>query len=119
VKNMMIKKTLVLAALLAVSAASQAATAICAGKINAVSSHNPGGLYVVMEGVNVVKYCDFDNQQFRTNPTNCLHMASVMNSALVNNKTVTVYIDNAPTTACSSIVSWFHADVRYFAMNRL
>lgn len=101
-------------ALGSVSAGALADTAVCTGKITAMSSHAPGGLYLAIEGVNVFKVCDFDASQFNLSPAACKHIAGLAMMAFALEKTVHFYVDNAPTTACSSIPSWHTSNTRYF-----
>jgi hypothetical protein len=94
-----------------------AATAVCSGPVLEVGNHAPGGLYVrLADAGGIMKICDFNVTWFRTTPADCKQHLATAQLALATGKTVSVYVDNAPTTACSSIVNWNGYDVRYFGI---
>lgn len=97
-----------------VSAGALADTAVCTGKITGMSSHAPGGLFLSIEGVSLFKVCDFDASQFNLSAAACKHIAGLAMMAYAMEKTVHFYVDNAPTTACSSIPGWHVSNTRYF-----
>ena len=100
----------------ALGSTAEADTAVCQGRISSMASHAPGGLYLQIEGFtwNFFKVCDFDASQFDISPANCRHIASLAELAFATGKQVIIYVDNAPTTACSSIPNWHTSNTRYF-----
>jgi hypothetical protein len=92
--------------------AAHSATAICTGPVNFINNHVPGGLYTGIADSGVMRLCTPGATFFRTTAENCKHYISMLSIAFAMNKNVTVYVDNAPTTACSSVPNWFDADVR-------
>lgn len=104
--------------LLAVSAwSTYAATAVCSGPVIEVGNHVPGGLYVrLADAGGILKLCEFNATFFRTSPTDCKQYLATAQLALTTGKTISLWVDNAPTTACSSIPNWSSADVRYFSI---
>ena len=106
------------ALLLGVSPAVFSATAICVGPVSFLSNHVPGGVYVAVGGSGTMRICSLTATLLRTTPENCKHYVTMLSLALAANKIVTIYVDNAPTTACSSIPNWFDADVRYVHVTR-
>lgn len=97
---------------------AHAATAVCTTTVSYLANHAPGGVFVQLTGYNIWKVCDLDAQFFRTTPANCRHIFAMLSVAFTQDKTVQVYVDNAPSTDCSSIGSWFDADVRYVRVDR-
>lgn len=106
--------SLAVGAMLAGAGMAHADTAVCTGKITNMASHAPGGLFLSLEGTNLFKVCDFDASQHGISPAACRHFAGLAMMAFTTEKTVVIYVDNAPTTACSSIPSWHTSNTRYF-----
>lgn len=100
--------------------AANADTAVCTGKLTTLANHVNGnnGLHVVVGNSNIIRVCSFTATQFTVTPEDCRHMASIAALAYATGDTVTFYIDNAPSTACSSVPAWHAANTRYFAMNK-
>ena len=94
------------------------ATAVCVGPVSFMSNHVPGGVHVAAGGSGAMRICSLTATMFRTTPENCKHYVTMLSLALAANKIVTIYVDNAPTTACSSIPNWADADVRYVHVAR-
>jgi hypothetical protein len=115
-----------LATLLALGAAlcgatmAHADTAVCTGSLTTVGNHANGinGLYVIVAGSNQIRVCSFTVTQFSVTPEDCKHMASIAALAFATDASVTFYVDNAPSTSCTSIPAWHVANTRYFALNR-
>jgi hypothetical protein len=99
---------------------ANADTAVCTGKITTLGNHVNGnnGLHVVVGNSNIIRVCSFTTPQFTVTPDDCKHMASIAALAYATGDSVTFYIDNAPTTACTSVPSWFMANTRYFAVSK-
>ncbi len=112
------KKLICFAILSLISAFAFSATAICEGKIAALSNHVPGGVHVSLEGKNVIKLCNPEQQLYRTTPENCKQIYSMAAMAFAADYEVLFYVDNAPTTSCSDIQSWHAADLRYFVVQK-
>lgn len=106
------------AILLTLPPAVFSATAVCTGPIHAVSNHVPGGVYVRVADSDIMRICVPGAMSFRTNAENCKHYLAIAMLAVATGKAVTIYVDNAPTTACASITAWHDADVRYFHIVR-
>lgn len=102
------------------STAVAADTAVCTGPVSTVAHHANGlnGLYVVVGSSNVIRVCSFTATQFTVAPEDCKHMASLAALAFATDTAVVFYIDNAPSTACSSVPAWFTANTRYFALQK-
>lgn len=99
---------------------ANADTAVCTGRITTLGNHVNGnnGLHVVVGNSNIIRVCSFTTTQFTVTPEDCKHMASIAALAYATGDSVTFYIDNAPTTACSSVASWTAANTRYFAVSK-
>lgn len=95
---------------------ASAATAVCTGRVLMIGNHTPGGLYVQLQGMNMIKFCDFDASQYSVTPNSCRHFASLAAMAYTMEQRIHLYIDNAPTTACDSMWNWFVADTRYLQL---
>lgn len=109
--------TIAFAAALSTSSAF-AATAQCVGKVTEIGNHVPGGVYVRVAAAGITKICDLNAVYFRTTPADCKqHLATAM-LAFATGKTVSLYIDNAVTTACTEtgVPGWSGSDVRYFSI---
>jgi hypothetical protein len=95
-----------------------AATAVCIGLVSEVGNHLPGGVYVQVADGGLTKICDLTTTQFGVTAANCKQHLATAQLAVATGKTVSLWIDNAPTTACSSIVPWSISDTRYFAIRK-
>jgi hypothetical protein len=95
-------------------------TAVCTGTLTTLANHANGGngLYVVVGSSNVIKVCSFTATQYTVTPEDCKHMASLAALAFATDAAVVFYVDNAPTSACSSVPAWFGANTRYFALQK-
>lgn len=93
-----------------------AATAQCVGLVKEVGNHVPGGLYVSVADSGHTKICDLNVVFFRTTPADCKQHLATAQLALATGKTVSLWVDNAPTTACASITTWGSSDLRYFSV---
>lgn len=95
------------------STAVQADTTICLGKVKAISIHKPNNLYVSVGDSELFKICSLQDTYNSTSPEGCKAIFSLISSAKAMQKDIKIYVDNAPTTSCSSITKWFSADVVY------
>lgn len=106
-------RALVLCACLMGVTPLQAATAVCTGAVTAFASHVPGGVYVGVAEAPLMRVCVPGTTLFRTNSDNCKHYIAMLTLAFAMNKSVSIYIDNAPGESCASIPPWYDADVRF------
>ncbi|MEC4729053.1 hypothetical protein HWQ46_26425 [Shewanella sp. D64] len=90
-----------------------AATAICTGKVDRLAYHQPDGLYLRVADSGIMKVCNPQVKFYRTSPESCKLIATLATTARATDKSVQIYIDNAPGTNCSSITNWFSADIRF------
>ena len=100
------------------TSSAYAATAQCVGKVTEVGNHVPGGVHVRVAAAGITKICDLNALYFRTTPADCKqHLATAM-LALATGKTVSLWIDNAVTTACTAtgVPEWSGSDVRYLSI---
>lgn len=95
-----------------------AATAICSGTIASSAFHQPDTYYLSVGGSKTIGLCSPDVQHFRISPAGCKTLIAMAEAAAAQGKSVIWYIDNAPTTECSSVVDWHKADTRYFGVTR-
>lgn len=95
-----------------------AATAVCTATVAAVAWHAPGGVFLQLNGFTLWKVCDMDAQFFRMSPASCRQLFAMLSGAFAQERPVHVYVDNAPTTDCSSVTSWFDVDLRYVRVDR-
>ncbi len=100
-------------ALIITSASSNADTAVCTGAVSRLAYHAPDGLYLAIGSTNIIKVCSPQVQFYRTSPESCKLIASIATTARATRKELKIYVDNAPTSSCSDITSWFGADIRY------
>ena len=114
----MMRKYLALA-LLAVSTpfAAFADTAVCQGKITTIGNHANGLSFAIGTG-GMIRVCSFTAAQNGVSVEDCKHMASVAALAFASDANVVLYVDNAPTTACSSIPGWHVSQTRYLGVER-
>lgn len=114
----MMKKNLALALLaIATPVAAFADTAVCQGKITTIGNHANGLSFAIGTG-SMIRVCSFTAAQNGVSVEDCKHMASVAALAFAADSTVTLYVDNAPTTACSSIPGWHIAQTRYLGVEK-
>ena len=92
-----------------------AATAICTGQITQISYHIPDGLNIKIGAASQVKACSFNVKQFRVTPESCRAMAAMAIAARTVGASVTLYVDNAPTTNCLDIPGSHVSDTRYLS----
>jgi hypothetical protein len=92
---------------------AQAATAVCTGAVERIAYHQPDGLYLKIADSGIMKVCDPQQAFFRTSPESCKLIATLATTARATDKQIQIYVDNAPDANCSSIPSWFGADVRF------
>jgi hypothetical protein len=100
-------------AALLMSANVFAETAVCNGPVERLSHHEPGGLYLKVAGSGIMKICDPQVQHSVTTPENCKMIIAMAMMARSQSKNLIVYVDNAPTTACTEIPDWHEARVRF------
>lgn len=106
-------RVLLFIALITISASTTAATAVCTGTVSKFAYHAPDGLYLAIGSSNIFKVCSPQVKFYRTSSESCKLIASIATTARATGKELQVYVDNAPTTSCSSITAWFGADIRY------
>jgi hypothetical protein len=113
---MFFRRVLLTTLLLLASALSTnvlAATAVCTGKVERLAYHQPDGLFIKLSSTNIIKMCDLKAQFYRTSPESCQLIASLATMARATDKSLQIYVDNAPEANCLSMVSWFSADMRF------
>jgi len=106
-------KNLILFLISALSLSVAAETAICTGKVEKIAYHQPDGFYLKLGGSGIMKICDPQTKVYRTSPESCKLIVSLATTARATDKSLQIYIDNAPGTSCSSITAWHSADVRF------
>ena len=115
-----LSRNLALAITICAAPLASADTAICTGPLTLVANHANGinGLYVAVGSSNSIRVCSFNVTQFTVTAEDCKNMASIAALAFATQDPVTFYVDNAPSTACSSIPALFVANTRYFAVSK-
>lgn len=96
--------------------AGHAALAVCTGKIESITSR-PGYVYVKLDTINEMAMCSVDVQFFRYSPASCKDLKSNVMLAFATARSVTAYVDNAPTGDCSSITPGHNADIQLLLVN--
>jgi len=90
-----------------------AETAVCTGSVEKIAYHQPDGFYLKLGGSGIMKVCNPQTKYFRTSSESCKLIASLATTARATGKNLQIYVDNAPSTSCSSITDWFGADIRF------
>jgi hypothetical protein len=105
---------------LAMPIAAVADTAVCIGKISTIGNHGNGqnGLSIAIGTNNMIRVCSFTATQFSITAEDCKHLASIAATAFAMDTNVVLYVDNAPSTACSAIPGWHLSNTRYFATEK-
>jgi hypothetical protein len=105
---------------LAMPIAAFADTAVCTGKISTLGNHGNGlnGLSIAIGTNNMIRVCSFTATQFSVTAEDCRHLASIAAMAFAMDTNVVLYVDNAPSTACSAIPGWHVSNTRYFATEK-
>jgi hypothetical protein len=112
------KKNLIVALLaIATPVAALADTAVCQGKITTIGNHANGLAFAIGTG-NMIRVCSFTAAQFGVSVEDCKHMASIAALAFASDANVVLYVDNAPTTACSSVPGWHISQSRYLGVEK-
>ena len=106
-------KVLFFVALIFISVSANSATAICTGTVTRLAYHAPDGLYLAVGNTTIFKVCSPQVKFHRTSPESCKLIASLATMARATGKHLQIYVENAPTTSCADIKSWFGADVRF------
>ena len=99
------------------TSAAYAATAVCQCRVIEVGNHVPGGVYVRVADAGITKICDLNVAYGRVTPADCRQDLATAQLAFATAKQVSMWLDNAPTTACASVPSWsVGMDLRYFGL---
>ncbi len=100
-----------------VSQQSLAAQAVCVGPISQITQSNGKVIIFVGAGSQIgINICSLDTTMNLTTPAQCKSYLNQIYLAYALQKTVDLWIMNAPTTSCSSITNWFAADVQIIQM---
>ena len=110
-------KTIILTSLL-IPSLSHADTAVCIAKVSSVGVHIPDVVYLVLEGVAGFGLCKLDGPFYSVPGVSCKHMYATAMLALATDKKLIVYIDNAPTSDCTSVTGWMSSNTRYVAIQQ-
>jgi hypothetical protein len=95
----------------------RAATAVCTSKVLKVGIHVQDSLFVILEGLNGFQFCNLESVSYQMSALSCRHIHATLLLAQALGKTVTVYIDNAPSPDCNQIPQWHISQTRYVQLN--
>jgi hypothetical protein len=89
-------------------------TAVCTGPVKYVAQHVPGWVVIAVGSSTSFFLCNLDNQTFLVTPQACKSFLALAIAAQAQNRSATVYVDNAPTANCADIPFFLTANTRYF-----
>jgi hypothetical protein len=101
-------------AALVVCGGAHSETAICVGTVKTVAHHAGGWVVVAVGPSTSILMCNLDSQSFVTSPQSCKAYLALAIAVQAQNKSATLYVDNAPTSNCADIPFFHQANTRYF-----
>jgi len=97
-----------------------AASATCIAPVAEVGAHKPDSLTIKLSNTNFLVVCSLTAAGQAASgslitPEGCRLFSALAAQAKATGANVTLIVDNAPTTDCSSMPNWFGAQVRYLS----
>jgi hypothetical protein len=97
-----------------VCSGARSETAVCVGTVKTVAHHAGGWVVIAVGPSTSILMCNLDTQSFTTSTQSCKAYLALALAVQAQNKSGTLYVDNAPTTNCADIPFFHTANTRYF-----